>query len=181
MSIVGVWLVVSGSRHTVPVFAAGATIVAGEEISPDDLDVVDVALGDRVDAYAVPGAVDPGVVATRTIEVGELVPRSALGDAADVRTTTVVLASRSEVPATVVKGTVVEVWAAARLDTSTYDVPRVLVPRASVVSVTRDNAVVGSAEVALELVVARDEVPDVLAAVAAGDSLSMVPATGAAP
>lgn len=181
VSIGGVWLVVAAARQTVPVFAADATLVAGEPVSSDDLRVVEVALGQVAEAYAAPGTLEPGAIATRTIAAGELVPLDALGDADRARTTTVVLGSMGDVPVAIEKGSVVEVWNAPRVDQSTYDAPRVLVSAATVVSVTRDDSVVGDTAVTLELVVGREEVPAILAAVAARDSLAMVPAVGAIP
>jgi hypothetical protein len=76
--------------------------------------VVDVALGPMHDSYASPTTLRPGAVATRVVRAGELVPNDALGDAAGVRSTTVVITSASEVPATVGTGSSVDVWAAPR-------------------------------------------------------------------
>ena len=111
-SVAGVWFVVSAARQTAPAFAANRTIVPGEAISGDDLRLVDVSLGQVGDAYLQPDALADGLVATRTIESGELVPQSAVGDAAAVRTTSVVLRSAVDVPGSVRAGSVVEVWAA---------------------------------------------------------------------
>ncbi len=142
-SIAGVWFVVSASRQTVPAFAAGRTIVPGEAISDDDLRLVDVALGQVGDAYLTPDALVDGLVATRTIESGELVPHSAVGEAAAVRTTSVVLRSAVDVPGSVQAGSVVEVWAAPLIERGAYDVPRILVADATVVSVTLDDSMIG--------------------------------------
>lgn len=177
-SVAGVWFVVAAARQTAPVFAAQSTIVAGEPVSADDLQVVEVALGQVGGVYAAPGTLEPGSIAVRTIERGELVPQSAVTASDAVTTTTVVLASDGDVPASVEKGASVEVWHAPRLDQSSFDTPRILVASATVVSIARDDAVVGDAEVSLEVVVERADVPAVLAAVAAGDSLSVVPASG---
>src|SRR4051794_26505399 len=90
-SVVGVWFVVSASRQTVPVFAATRTIVPGEPVADDDLRLVDVSLGQLEGAYLSAGALEAGLVATRTVTEGELVPQSAVGPAAAAATTTVVL------------------------------------------------------------------------------------------
>ena len=83
-SVAGVWFVVAASRQTVPAFAASRTIVPGEAVSSDDLRLVDVSLGQLGDAYLAPDALADGLVATRTIESGELVPESAVGEASAV-------------------------------------------------------------------------------------------------
>ena len=98
VSIAGVWFVVAAARQTAPVFAAARTIVPGQAVDADDLRVVEVALGPLEDAYASPATLTPGAVATRTVAAGELVPRDAVGDAAQARTTTIVIRSATAVP-----------------------------------------------------------------------------------
>lgn len=178
-SVAGVWFVVSAARQTAPAFAANRTIVPGEAVSADDLRLVEVSLGQLGDAYLQTDALADGLVATRTISSGELVPRSAVDDAATVATTSVVLRSALDVPGSVHAGSVVEVWAAPLLERGTYDTPRILVPDATVVSVTRDDSMIGGGTAALELVIARADVAATLAAMADQSALSVVPASGA--
>ena len=180
-SVAGVWLVVSASRQTAPAFAATRTIVPGETIAADDLRVVDVSLGQVGGAYLEADALADGLVAVRTIESGELVPSSSVGDAAAVRTTSVVLRSAVDVPGSVRTGSVVEVWAAPLIERGSYDAPRILVPDATVVSVTRDDSMIGGGSAALEIVIPRADVAATLAAIADESALSVVPAAGAAP
>jgi hypothetical protein len=179
-SVAGVWVVVSAARETAPVFAATHTIVPGETVTRSDLEVVEVALGQVGDAYVTPDALVDGMVATRTITEGELVPTGAIGDAAKSRTTSVVLRSAVDVPASVEAGTVVEVWSAPLLEQGQYDVPRILVADATVVSVTRDDSMIGGGSASLELVIPRADVAATLAAMAGDAALSVVPTAGAA-
>ena len=178
-SVVGVWLVVSAARETKPVYAAATTIVPGQPIAAGDLTVVDVALGPLAGTYLTADDLEDGAVATRTIEAGELVPAASVGDRDAARTTSVVVRSAVDVPASVEAGTVVEVWSAPLLERGAYDAPRVLVADATVVSVTRDDSVIGGAAAALELVIPRADVPAALAAIAGEAALSIVPTTGA--
>lgn len=180
-SVAGVWLVVAAARQTAPVFAAARTIVPGEAIDASDLRVVEVALGQLETTYASPATLEPGAVATRTISVGELVPQDAVGDAARVRTTTVVLHSATEIPAAVASGSTVEVWSAPQLERGVFDTPRILVAAATVVSVDGDESMMGTAGSAVELVIERADVAGTLAAIAGGANLSIVPTAGAAP
>ena len=179
-SVAGVWFVVSAARQTVPVFAATRTIVPGEEVDATVLRVVDVALGPVSDAYAAPGMLEPGAIATRTIDAGELVPLSAVGAASASDLTSVVLRSATDVPAAVVAGARVEIWSAAALEHGQYEQPRILVPDATVATVTRDDSMVGDDSAALELVIPRADVAATLAAIAGGAALSVVPAAGGA-
>jgi len=178
-SVVGVWLVVAAARQTVPVYAAAHTIVPGEPIAAGDVKVVDVALGAVAGTYLGEGDLEGAAVATRTIEAGELVPAAAVGDAADARTTSVVVRSAVDVPASVDAGAVVEVWAAPLLERGAYDDPRILVADAVVVSVARDDSMIGGGAAALELVIPRDDVSATLAAMSDGAALSIIPTTGA--
>lgn len=178
-SVAGVWLVVAAARQTTPVYAAARTIVPGEVIAADDLRVVDVALGSLSDAYLTSDDLGDAVVATRTITSGELVPAAAVGAADSARTTSVVVRSTVDVPASVAAGTVVEVWAAPLLEQGQYDEPRILVADATVVSVTRDDSMIGGGAAALELVIPRADVAATLAAMADESALSVVPTSGA--
>lgn len=174
-SIASVWAVVAAARHTVPVLAAARTIVAGEVIGPGDLQTAEVALGRRDQAYVTPHALEPGAVALRTIGEGELVARSAVGPAAMIDTTTIVMRVADEVPAAVVTGAVVEVWAAAPRERGEFAEPRVLVADAIVASVMTADSVMGSDGTSLELVVRRADVAAALAAIADDSRLSVVP------
>lgn len=178
-SVAGVWLVVTAARQTVPVYAAAHTLVPGQVIEPGDLEVVDVALGALAGAYLPAEHSAGALVATRTVEAGELVPAASVGEARSARTTNVVVRSAVDVPASVGAGAVVEVWAAPIREDGGYDEPRVLVADATVVSVTRDDSMIGGGAAALELVIPRADVSATLAAMADESALSIVPATGA--
>lgn len=177
-SVAGVWFVVAAARQTAPAYAAARTIAPGQVVDADDLRQVDVALGQLGDAYLAPGDRREGLVATRTIAAGELVPADAVGDPEQARTTNVVVQSSVDVPASVDAGTVVEVWAAPLLEAGDYDEPRILVADATVVSVSRDDSMMGGGTAALELVIPRADVAATLAAIADESALSVVPTLG---
>lgn len=177
-SIAGVWLIVSSARQTVPMLAAARTLVAGQVLTADDLRIVEVALGSAGEAYLPETELGPGVVVTRTVQSGELVPRSAVGDAAAATTTSVVVRSAVDIPESIAAGSLVEVWVAPQLERGRYDTPRILVADASVVSVTRAEGVIGGSSASLELVVPRADVADVLAAMSDDAALSVVPVSG---
>ena len=179
-SVAGVWFVVSASRQTAPVFAATRTIIPGETVARDDVRLVDVALGQLEGSYLTAEALDEGLVATRTVSEGELVPASAVDAVAAAATTTVVLHSAVEVPMSVEAGSVVEVWVAPLIERGSYDIPRILVADATVVAVTRDDSMIGGGAASLEVVIPRADVAAVLAAMADESALSVVPSAGAA-
>jgi hypothetical protein len=175
-SVAGVWFVVSIARQTTPVLAAARTIVPGQVLAAGDLRVVEVALGQVGDAYLSSDALEEGLVAVRTIDSGELVPHSAVGSGDAATTTTVVLRSAVEVPASVGAGSAVEVWAAPLVERGVYDTPRILVADATVVSVTRDDSMLGGGAASLEVVIPRSDVAAALAAMSDQSALSVVPA-----
>ncbi|WP_314732507.1 hypothetical protein [Microbacterium sp. Marseille-Q6965] len=175
-SVAGVWGVVAASRQTVPVLAASSTIVPGQAVTAADLRVVDVGLGQADGVYLTPDGLGDGLVAERTIGAGELVPAGAVGRSAAV--TTVVVRSAADVPTSVAEGSAVELWVAPAADDG-FEPPRVLVADATVATVVRDDAVMAAGGTSVELVVSRADVADVLAAVAAGSALSVIP-TGSA-
>ena len=179
-SIAGVWFVVTASRQTLPVLAAARTLVPGEPITSADVKVVEVALGAVDVAYLPESKLGDSMVATRTIEAGELLPRTAIGNASSATTTSIVLNSTVDVPESVVHGARVEVWQAPLVERGIYDVPRILIADATVVDVTRDDSLVGGGVASLELVIDRAEVSDTLAAIAAGAALSVIPLAGQA-
>lgn len=174
-SVAGVWTIVASARTTVPVLAASRTLVAGEAVSSAELEVVQVSLGAAGPSYLAPGALAPELVATRTIGAGELVPRGALAPASSSRATSVVVTSASELPTSVQIGTVVELWAAPRLERGEYGVPEIIVADAVVRAVGEKTSVMGRPGVSLELVIARSDIAATLGAVAADWSFSVVP------
>jgi len=178
-SVAGVWFVVSAARQTSPVYAATRTLVPGEAVAADDLRAVDVALGQVGESYLPAQALEEGLVATRTIPAGELVARSAVGAAAASTMTAVVLRSAVDVPASVEAGTVVEVWSAPLTERGVYDAPRILVADATVVSVTRDDSMIGGGAATLEVVIPRADVAATLTAMSDESALSVVPSAGA--
>lgn len=177
-SVCGVWAVIAVSRHSTPVYAAAHTIVRGQPLTAADLTVIDVALGRSADVYLAVGTVPHDAVAARTVAAGELVPRAAAQSARAADTTTVVVRSTVPVPGALRAGAPVELWAAAQKERGVYEVPRILVPDATVAAVDRDNGMMSDGAASVELVIPRADVADALAAIAGGASLSVVPAGG---
>ena len=181
VSITGVWLVIASAERTTPVLQATRTIVQGEPLVSDDFRVVDVGLGVLEDDYLAPQDLEADQIAARTIAADELVPASAMVDARDGSTTTVVVESSTGIPDDVSAGTRVELWQAPLLDDGrTLDVPRILVADAVIAAVVAPEGVLASAGATVEVVIDRADVADVLSAMTSGAAISVVP-TGVAP
>jgi hypothetical protein len=176
LSITGVWMILSSSDSATPVLQATRTIVQGEAMVSSDFQVVDVGLGSLTDDYLAPEDLQAGHVAARTIVRGELVPRTASADADDSRSTTIVVESTTGIPDDVAAGTVVELWQAPLLDDGrAHDAPRILVADVIVGEVLESEGMLADSGSAVELVIDRADVAEVLAAITSGASLSIVP------
>jgi len=106
----GSWAVSSASR-TVPVWAAAGPLTPGDPLTPDTVRVVEVRLGEGADRYLPAGQPLPqGLVVARTVDDGELVPRSALGEAAALDLRSVAVPVDGALSDRVRKGSVVDVW-----------------------------------------------------------------------
>ena len=180
-SLLGVTLLVSAAERTRPVYAATQTLAAGETVTEGDLAVAQVRLGRAERSYLSPGDLPPGgVVLTRTVQDGELLPAGAVADQASVDTSSVVVQSTGRLPRSVAPGRLVDVWAAREGEGGVFGPPGVLVPAATVVRVLEDDGLVGDgAAESVEILVPRDRVARVLESIANGDAVSLVPAAPA--
>lgn len=176
LSIAGVWLIVSSARQTTPVLQTDRTIAQGEALVSDDFRVVEVSLGSVVDGYLAPQDLEPGMIATRTLADGELLPVTAAGDARSGRSTNIVIESSVGIPENVTVGTPVELWfAPPAADPDEFDAPRILVADVVVASIPESDGVLEARSAMLEIVIDRSDVADVLAAMTGGAALSVVP------
>jgi hypothetical protein len=176
-SAIGDWVVVHAARTTQPVLAAAHPIVPGQVVTAADLVEIEARLGDAGEGYLEPASLVDGMVATRVIAAGELVPSSAMGSAADVDLTTLVVRSALDVPAGIVAGSAVELWATPLTGPGQYGEPVVIVTHAVIAEVRADDSMVSRSGADLEVVVSRDEVAVVLEHVAGGSAMSAVPAS----
>jgi hypothetical protein len=106
--------VVSGADDTVGVWATTSGLAAGASVGSGDLLVRRVRLESGADRYlSVEDPVPAGMVLTRAVGPGELLPAAALrsDDASPVRYVTVAV-PRTELPVGTTKGSRVDVWLA---------------------------------------------------------------------
>lgn len=177
-STAGVWGLVAGLDDTTEVYAVAETATPGTRLDGDDLVVRSVRIDGGADHYLEVGRVDgDGIVVTRTIGAGELVPADAVGTADSVSVASVVVATRGPLPSGVGPGTRVDVWSAAVLEHGAYDAPSVLVPGAEIAGIVTDDGLVGAGDTGrVEVLVPRARVAALLQALAAGDAIDLVAA-----
>jgi hypothetical protein len=173
---------VGGADDTVAVWATARSMQPGQPLTTDDLRRQQVRFEDQADADRYVSADDPlptGAPLARAVGVGELLPRSALGEPRSVSLTEVPLSVPTDaVPGTVRTGSVVDVWVtpepgggpAARSLLVLDDVPVLGAPRSGTTlgpSATRQVVVGVRAAQA-------DELPVALTALAGGTALLTV-------
>ncbi|GAB3129759.1 hypothetical protein [Glaciibacter psychrotolerans] len=176
-AVVGVVAVVAQADSTITVLAARETLAVGDRITPGDLDSVQVRLGGTTELYLTPGIVpEEGLLVTRTIAEGELVPASAVGTRSGADVTRLVAPLSGALAASIGAGSVVDVWSAKHDDRGQFGPPAVLVDQASIVRIVPATGFLASdGAVNVELLVPRDAVPVMLEAIANGDALAVVP------
>ncbi|MBE9402971.1 SAF domain-containing protein [Brachybacterium sp. p3-SID1565] len=173
-------LLVSRLSATTPVLVARGTIVPGEEIDPDQLTTVELRLGEQEAMYV--GSVDAvpeGAVATRTIQAGELLPVSALGQGADVPLRPVVIPVDATVAESVVPGAEVELWHTRPSDVqdASGQGAELLVSDAVVRRVDEGSSL-GMRSMAVEVLVPKDQVGPLLEVLARGERLDVIGVPG---
>ena len=177
-SVGGVVAVVSAADETVAVLAAGESLAPGDRVEKGDLVTVDVRLPGATDRYLIPGDIPAeGVVVTRTVGKGELVPVEAVGSASGARVASLVLDVAGTLAASVQPGALVDVWAAREEEGGRFGPPTVIVSGATVVRLVQSDSIVsGGGSTAVEVLVPKARIARVLEAAANSDAVSIVPA-----
>ena len=175
-SIVGVSLVVAGSDRTIAVYAARAPLAVGDNLDAADLVETRVSLGAADTLYLTPERLPAaGLVVTRTITAGELVPASAVGTRAGESVTSIVLDLRGRLSEGLAAGSTVDVWSSAPTDAGGFGPPTVLVGQATIVRILEPAGLIQSdGAKPVEVLVPKGKVAVVLEAVANEEALSLI-------
>lgn len=178
----GSWAVASAGR-TVPVYVADGALTPGETVRPDQLRTVDVRIDSGTELYLRADQDLPDeLVALRVVDDGELVARSALGDAAEVDVRSVSVPVDQAMSARVTPGAVVDLWsspeAQAGADAPAAE-PAPLVTGVVVEQVDEaGTGLVVSDGATLHVLVPTGDLPAVLQALAEPGSVTVVPQAG---
>ncbi|WP_347756389.1 hypothetical protein [Agrococcus sp. ProA11] len=173
-SLAGVWFVVQQSARTELAWVATRTLLPGETLAAADVQQVEVRMLQSRDRY-LDGAAEPtGMLVASTVGEGEVLPLRALGAAASLDRSALVIDVRGALPSAVRSGSLVDVWTAAPTDDG-YGVPAVLIDGAIVVGVLEDDGILASSAQQLELLVPSDETAMLLEAMSNQHMLSVVP------
>jgi len=178
-SIAGVIGIVAAADSSVLVLSARNALSPGERVDASDLVPTSVRLDAAGSLYlSLADVPEEGLVITRPVAAGELLPASAVGLAAGERLASVVVTAGAQLSASIEPGSSVDLWAAREAENGEFAPPVVVVSGATVVRlVENDGLVVDDSGGAVELLVPRARIARVLEAIANGDALSLVPAS----
>jgi hypothetical protein len=179
LSIGAVVGIVALADDGVEVLAAPRLLVEGERVVLADLEPRRVVLGVDGQHYVTAADVpEAGLIVTRTVGSGELVPLSAVGDERGPRSTTIVVTLTTALGATVQPGDRLDLWAAPAEEGGRYGAPTVIASDTRLVRTVAAEGIVASGEAGrIEVLVPRGDVARILFALANGDALSAIPAT----
>ena len=184
LSALGTTWLVSALTRSVVVYRADAAIVAGERVTAARLAPTTVRLGDAAGLYLTGSMPADGLIATRTIGRGEIVPRSAVATGTAITSATIVVDLAAPLAGGVAAGSTVDLWSAEQ-DADVrdrFEPPVVLVSDAVVARVVQPTGLIArTADDAIELRIDRADVAAVLAAQADGARLSVVEVGGSTP
>jgi len=178
-SVAGVVTLLAAADESVAVLAAGDSLAPGDRIDADDLVAVDVRLDAATKHYLAPEDVPAdGLVVTRAVGEGELVPADAVGGTESLRLASLVLDVTGALAASVKAGAVVDVWASREGESGTFGPPVVIASGALIVRLVESDLIVtGGATTAVEVLVPKTRIARVLEAGANSDVLSIVPSS----
>lgn len=173
----GVVAIVSAADDTVDVYLAPAALSPGDRLTADDLVTQGVRVPTASDRYLVPGEIPAdGLVVSRPVAEGELVPDSAVGATSSERLAPVVVSVSGALAASIAPGASVDLWAAPEKESGEFGTPVVLVGGATVVRLVSTDSIVAAGDVAaVELLVPKASVARVLEALANRASIALVP------
>ncbi|UYG15723.1 SAF domain-containing protein [Brachybacterium huguangmaarense] len=180
VSVIAGMLLLSRLSATTTVLVARGDVVVGDILEADDFTTAELRLGEQVARYAdSPDDIPDGAVATATVHAGELLPLSAIGQADGVELRPVVVAVDSAVAASVGPGAQVELWTTPTGTSTDARATSTLLVEDGVVRSVDEGSSLGMRSMTIEVLVAADDVPAVLEALAADDRLDVIAVPGA--
>ena len=175
-SVVGTVAIVVRAERTTTVFAATDALIVGDRIHAADLTRLKVRLDGAAGLYLTPARVpSEGVLVTRTVVAGELIPASAVGGVDGELVTSLVVTLRGLLSESVTAGSVVDVWAAPQEDNARYAPPGIVVAGATVVRIVENSGMLAATNAPMvEILVPKSAVSTVLETIANDDAVSLV-------
>lgn len=178
----GTWAIGQADR-TIEVYSAREALSPGAAMTEEDLAVVRVQIRDVQDLYLTPQTdLTEGTVVVRTVGAGELVPRSSVGQAADLAVRPVAVPAGRTALTYLSAGARVDMWV-ARPDgagpTASLLAPELLVADVEIAAVHEDTSLfAGSDQIQVQVLLTENDLPEVLAALSSAAEITLVPQLG---
>ena len=151
---------------------ASEDLASGTRVAPEQLTLSRIDLGANATGYLQPNEFRAGMVLTRPVLRGELLPASALADNVNPAFTQLVVEPSTMPPALVRVGNRVALWAAAA---NSGRGPRQLVSRAEVTALVEPQGLFSDAWPSVQLLIPRTSVAIVLQALATKQQIYLLP------
>ncbi|WP_026553438.1 SAF domain-containing protein [Arthrobacter sp. H20] len=183
-SVAAVTALLGNADQTTDVYAARSEIPVGGGVTPEDLTVVAVRLGDLQPVYLrVEDGVPVNAVATTVLRAGELVPRATLGTADVLDRKPIGLTVDDPLPTGTTTGSRVDVWVSFEGDDGTFEPPTQLLEAAEISELAvAESALGGSGGPTLvHVLVGDDKLPELLDALLNEARIAIVLNPGGSP
>jgi Flp pilus assembly protein CpaB len=164
---------------TTRVLVARESIPVGQDLTADSVLSVEVRLGETETLYvSSPDQVPAGSTALRSVQAGEMIPLSAIGQGGGADLRPVVIPVDRSVADSVAPGRPVEIWRTSAEERDDPAVAELIVADAQVRAVS-EGSTLGARSVGVEVLVPSTDVPVVLESIARGDRLDVIGVPGA--
>ncbi|GAA4828656.1 SAF domain-containing protein [Garicola koreensis] len=186
LSVAGVLGLLTAQDRTVPVYAADRPLSTGDHLQPEDLRTVHVYIPEAAERYvSAEDDLPEGLQLTRMVGQGEMLPAAALTEVTSNGLQAVTVQAEHDLARAVQPGRLVDVWAAAGAALSGEAPDAAQLVTAAEVTDVRESSSTFAAEdsVTVELLVASEELSELLTAQGEGAVISVLPsaAQGDAP
>jgi hypothetical protein len=173
-SVVGAWFVIESSKITEVYLVTKADIASGTALSEENLEKAELALFAMGGQYLQEGELPLGSYVTRTISVGEVVPKSAVTTQALDDYSNIVLTPSVEISSAITPGTKVSIWASPALDYQSFGEPAIAALDVEVVQVKEPEGSFASGAKSVEIRVPITSIQSILRAIANRDAIALM-------
>ena len=172
-SIVGAWVLIEQSKTTEVFLVTKQNLASGTSLTASDLDQIPLSMFEISGSYLQPDALVDGLVLTRPLAAGEVVPVSALTTAELTNWSNVVLTPALELSSQIEVGTKVSIWSSPHLDFQTFGEPDLLATDIEVVKIIEPQGNFADNSKSVELRVPKNSLQYLIGAITNNDALAL--------
>jgi hypothetical protein len=172
-SMVGAWVLIEQSKTTEVFLVTKQNLASGTSLTASDLDQIPLSMFEISGSYLQPDALVDGLVLTRSLAAGEVVPVSALTTAELTNWSNVVLTPALELSSQIEVGTKVSIWSSPHLDFQTFGEPDLLATDIEVVKIIEPQGNFADTAKSVELRVPKNSLQYLIGAITNNDALAL--------